>query len=137
NAVYWASFSRDGNQLATASLDNTVKLWNVADGVHTGTLKGHGDGVVFVDYLKDGRLVTASLDKTLKVWSAAGLLQSTLTGHQQYLTCAAASRQGTLLASGAFDKQVLLWNADAAGVVATLAGHEGEVQAVAISPDSS
>src|SRR6185295_10033897 len=86
NAVYWAAFSNDGRQLASASLDNTVKLWNVADGGLVGTLKGHGDGVAFVGYLKDNRIVTASLDKSLKVWSADGVLEATLAGHQDYLT---------------------------------------------------
>ena len=39
NSVYWAAFSRDGKRLATASLDNTAKLWNVADGGLAATLK--------------------------------------------------------------------------------------------------
>src|SRR5262245_1753470 len=85
NAAYWAAFSNNGRQLATASLDNTVKLWNVSDGAHVGTLKGHGDGVAFVGYLKDGRIVTASLDKSLKVWSAEGTLKATVAGHADYL----------------------------------------------------
>ena len=109
NAVYGAAFSADGKKLATASLDNTVKIWNAADGRHVGTLKGHGDGVAFVDFLKDGRMATASLDKTLKLWSAEGELKTTFAGHQDYLSCAALSRSGTLLASGAFDKTVRLW----------------------------
>ena len=72
NAAYGAAFSPDGKRLATASLDNTVKLWSVIDGQHVGTLKGHGDGVAFVGYLTDGRIVTASLDKSLKIWPADG-----------------------------------------------------------------
>jgi len=137
NAAYWAAFSNDGRQIATASLDNTVKLWNVADGQHVGTLKGHGDGVAFVGYLKDGRIVTASLDKSLKIWSAEGGLKSTLTGHQaDYLTCAAVARSGTLLASGGFDKTVRLWDADS-GSLAVLTGHEAAVQTVAISADAT
>ena len=137
NAVYAAAFSNDGKQLATASLDNTVKLWNVADGEHVGTLKGHGDGVAFVGYLKDNRIVTASLDKSLKIWSADGVLEATLAGHQDYLTCAAISRSGSIAASGSFDKTVRLWDANARGGIGILTGHEAAVQAVALSPDGS
>src|SRR5262249_44554090 len=92
NSVYWATISADGKQLPTASLDNTVKIGNAADGRHVGTLKGHGDGVAFVDFLKDGRMATASLDKTLKLWSAEGELKTTFAGHQDYLSCAALAR---------------------------------------------
>ena len=110
NAAYSAAFSPDGKRLATASLDNTVKLWNVASGEHLGTLKGHGDGVAFVGFLADGRIVTAGLDKTLKVWPAdGGAATATFSGHQDYLTCAAVARAGTLLVSGSFDKTVRLW----------------------------
>lgn len=137
NAVYWASFSADGKKLATASLDNTVKLWSMADGRHVGTLKGHGDGVAFVEFLKDGRLATASLDKTLKLWSADGELKTTFAGHQDYLSCAAASRSGSLLASGAFDKTVRLWSVESGAQLAVLTGHENTVQTVAFSADGA
>ena len=99
NAVYWAAFSNDGKKLATASLDNTVKLWNASDGQLVATLKGHGDGVAFVGFLSDDRMVTASLDRTLKIWAAdATTPTTTLSGHQDYLACAAVSRTGPLLA---------------------------------------
>ncbi len=137
NGVYWAAWSPDGKRLASASLDNTVKLWNPADGAHVGTLKGHGDGVTFVDFLKDGRIVSASLDKTLKLWSAEGELKTTLPGHEQYLSCAAASKTGHLLASGGFDKSVRLYDAAAGASVAIFAGQPDTVQAVAISPDDA
>jgi len=136
NAVYWAAFSRDGKKLATASLDNTVKLWNVADGKHVGTLKGHGDGVAFVGFLPDGTIATASLDRSLKVWSADGSAATlTLTGHQDYLSCGALSMSGRLLVSGGFDKTVRLWDTQAGAALATLTGHTGNVQAVAVSPN--
>ena len=135
NAVYWAAFSNSGRQLATASLDNTVKLWNPATGEHTGTFKGHGDGVAFVGYLEDGRIVTGSLDRSLIVWSAGGTLLATLTGHQDYLACATVARTGTLVASGGLDKTARLWDAETGSAIARFAGHEGPVQTVAFSPD--
>src|SRR5262249_44342269 len=134
NAVYWASFSRDGKRLATASLDNTIKLWNTFDGMLVGTVRGHGDGVAFVDFLKDGRIVTASLDRTLKVWSAEGKPGATFSGHQDYLTCAAISRSGSLLVSGSMDKTVRLWDAQTDAEIVVLTGHEASVLCVAVAP---
>jgi WD40 repeat protein len=45
NSAYGAAFSTDGSLLATASLDNSIKLWNVATGEEKARLKWHGDGV--------------------------------------------------------------------------------------------
>jgi WD40 repeat protein len=133
NAVYWAAFTPDGKQLATASLDNTVRVWSTTERRLLDTIRGHGDGVAYVGFLSDGRMVTASLDRTLKVWApGASVPTTTLSGHQDYLSCATVSRTGQLLASGGFDKTVRLW--DASGVaLASLTGHTGTVQAVAIS----
>lgn len=136
NAVYGVAFSRDGSRVATASLDNTVKLWMVASGAHVATLRGHGDGVAFVDYLSDGTLATASLDGTLKLWPAdGGDATRTFTGHQGYLSCAAAARDRPLLVSGGFDKTVRVWDAQGGTAVATFTGHTANVLAVAITPE--
>ena len=136
NAAYSTSFSTNGKQLATASLDNTVRLWDLSNGEAVGTLKGHGDGVCFVGYLSDGRIVTGSLDRTLRVWSADGnSVLTTFTGHQDYLTCAAVARSGTLLASAGFDKTVRLWDAQTELAAAVFTGHTENIQCVAINRD--
>ena len=122
NAVYGVAFAPDGKTLATASLDNQVKLWRLADGTLERVLKGHGDGVAGVGYLPDGRLVSASLDKSLRVWRPDGTLQRTLPGHAEYLTCVAVAPEGGGIVSGGFDRQIRLWNADADAQVAAVAG---------------
>ena len=86
NAVYGVAFSPDGTRLASASLDNQIKLWDATTGALLLTLKGHGDGVASVGWLDDGRLISASLDKTLRVWTAEGTLKQVLPGHAEYLT---------------------------------------------------
>src|SRR5262249_25943454 len=108
---------------------------SVANGQLVRTITGHGDGVAFVGYLADGRMVTASLDRTVKVWRD-GSPQATMSGHQDYLTCAAVARTGPLVASGGFDKMVRLWDAQSGAALAALSGHQGPVQAVAISSSS-
>jgi len=136
NAVYGVAFAPDGKTLATASLDNQVKLWNLADGTLERVLKGHGDGVAGVGYLADGRLVSASLDKQLRVWRPDGTLQRTLPGHAEYLTCVAVAPEGSGIVSGGFDKQIRLWNADADAQVALFSGGDATVQCVAWRGDA-
>lgn len=136
NAVYGVAFSPDGKTLATASLDNQIKLWNLADGRLDRVLKGHGDGVASVGYLADGRLVSASLDKSLRIWRPDGSLQRTLAGHAEYLTCAAVAPSGGGIVSGGFDRQIRLWNADADAQLAAFPGGDATVQCVAWRADA-
>lgn len=66
------ALSKDGKQLATASEDNTVKIWEFTGMKDTQTIKGHGDAVTSVAFSPDGKqVVTTSFDKTLRVWTIA------------------------------------------------------------------
>jgi WD40 repeat protein len=70
-AVFAITFRPDGEQMASASLDHTVKLWDVAAGRATRTLAGHRDKVLALAYSADGkRLASASVDGTIRVWDA-------------------------------------------------------------------
>jgi WD40 repeat protein len=66
--------------LATASYDKTIKLWNVKSGICVKTLIGHSDWVTSVIELRNGLLVTGS--RTIKIWDVKnGTCLKTLTLH--------------------------------------------------------
>lgn len=66
-------FSPDGQLLATASSDETARVWNGHTGRALRVLKGHRGPVTWLDFSPDGQyLVTAGADGTAIVWNATG-----------------------------------------------------------------
>jgi WD40 repeat protein len=63
------AFSPNGQILASASRDNTVKLWDLTKGMLRGTLTGHSSSVEAVAFSLDGQLLaSASSDHTIRLW---------------------------------------------------------------------
>ncbi|MBE9226159.1 AAA-like domain-containing protein [Phormidium sp. LEGE 05292] len=128
------SWSPDGETLATASGDKTVKLWD-KQGKLLHTLIGHQDSVGSVSWSPDGQtLATGSDDKTVKLWNKQGKLLPTLIGHQDSVTSVSWSPNGQTLATASGDKTVKLWNLQGK-LLHTLKGHQDSVDTVSWSPD--
>ena len=128
------SYSKNGQLLASASSDTTVKIWQ-RNGTLLRTLKGHQDSVIDVAFSPQSDiLATAGEDDTIRIWNAQGILKNTLNGHRGSVHRVVFSPQGDLIASASEDKTVRIWNLKG-GLVNVLAKHEKEVLAVAFAPD--
>ncbi|MEE2046448.1 hypothetical protein Q7689_24245, partial [Nocardiopsis tropica] len=81
-------FSPGGDQVASASADGMVRVWDPETGQEVRTLTGHDDWVRSVVFSPEGdQLASASADGTVRVWDAdTGQELHTLTGHDGTVT---------------------------------------------------
>jgi WD40 repeat protein len=130
-------FSPDGQTLACASENNTVKLWNAQKRTLQKTLVGHEDNVRSVSFSPDGKiLASASNDGTVKLWNVFdGILLKTIKAHNDRVTSVSFSPDGKILASASNDGTVKLWDVNGGTELKTLRGHSDWVTSVTFSPD--
>ncbi|KAL2826365.1 WD40-repeat-containing domain protein [Aspergillus pseudoustus] len=137
SSVRAVAFSPDGEMVASASDDRTVRLWDPATGAQRRTLQGHTGSVNTVAFSPDGETVaSASDDRTVRLWDPAiGAQRRTLKGHTGSVNAVAFSPDRETVASASTDGTVQLWDLATGVQHHTLQGHTGPVRAVVFSPN--
>ncbi|KAF2690614.1 WD40 repeat-like protein [Lentithecium fluviatile CBS 122367] len=132
------AFSHDSTRLASASDDETVKIWDASSGECLQTLESHRSYVRAVAFSHNStRLASASYDKTVKIWDASsGECLQTLEAYYEPVQSVAFSHDSTQLASASY-KTVKIWDVSSGECLQTLEGHRGYVRSVAFSHDST
>jgi WD40 repeat protein/serine/threonine protein kinase len=131
------AFSPTGEQLAVASYDGSIKVWDIKTNRLLQSLEAHDGRVYDVEYSTDGKhLATAGHDKTVIVWLVeSGNPLYKLEGHQEPVRAVAFSPDGSRLVSAGVDGTLRLWEVASARCLKILKGHKGKVYDAAFSPD--
>jgi len=98
--------------IASASEDQTIRLWNVSSSRCIQILQGHTNWVRSVAFSPDGKLlVSGSDDQSIRLWNVdASQCLNILQGHSSRVRSVVFSPKGDIFASGSDDGTIILWD---------------------------
>ncbi|CAF1960502.1 unnamed protein product [Rotaria magnacalcarata] len=115
---------KDNNTFASASLDRTVKVWQLGSSQPNFTLEGHEKGANCVDYYPGGDkpyLVSGGDDRRIKIWDYQNkTCVQTLEGHAQNISSVIFHPELPIILSGSEDGTIKLWHSNTYRLESTL-----------------
>ena len=133
------AFSSSGTRIASASNDETIRIWNAE--AHSGepllTMRGHKSSITDVEFTPDDRyLFSSSSDGTVGWWDVEhGELREIFSGSGRSVETVVLSPDSHSVITTNFSNSARLWDLKTGQALLTLSGHDNWVRAAAFSPD--
>lgn len=138
--VLCVAWSPDGRRVASGGADETLRIWDAADGRQIRVLSGHTSEVNTVAWSPDGhQLAAATGTGTVKIWNAdTGQELLAFRNGQETVFSAAWSPDGKHIASGGRDHTIRIWDPRTGTVQNTFgSGSTRPLRDLAWSPDGA
>ena len=136
--VWSAFYTPDGQTVASASQDGTIKLWNASNAALQRVIFAHSAGVNALLLLTNTTLVSSGSDGFIRFWRLAdGIPLRAIRSDALAVTALALSPDQSVLAAGGWDGQIKIWRTSDGGLQRTLPGHAYEVNTLDFSPDGA
>ena len=116
--VFGVQFLPSGTEIATAGRDKQIRIWNAANAAQVRAIGGFGNEVFRIIMTPDGRLFSCSADQTAREHKLDGTQVRVFTGHKDWVYAVAFNPATKKLATGSWEGEVRIWNAeDAKGML--------------------
>ncbi|XP_041593902.1 POC1 centriolar protein homolog B isoform X4 [Vulpes lagopus] len=132
-------FSADGQFLATASEDKSIKVWNMYRQRFLYSLYRHTHWVRCAKFSPDGRLiVSCSEDKTIKIWDTTNKqCVNNFSDSVGFANFVDFNPNGTCIASAGSDHTVKIWDIRVNKLLQHYQVHSGGVNCVSFHPSGN
>lgn len=123
------AFHPSGRTLASASFDETWRLWDINTGSELLVQEGHSKEVYALAFQSDGALLcSGGLDAIGRVWDLrSGKTAMVLDGHMKDILAIDFSPNGHQIATASNDDTVRIWDMRSLKSIYTIAAHKATV----------